>query len=419
MRPEARRSEPGADKRLHKRVGRKTVRPVESRAGALADCRESLDGRHAVDRRLNAAAGVVRRRDDRDQILRHVDAELHALLVDVRESRHQVGAALLADVEEHAVVARPLHLGVDGPRHDIARCERATRIVLLHEFLAVLVDQDRALAAYRLGNEKTLRLRMIETRRMELDELHVLDLRPRTPRERDAVSGRRIGIARVEVDLAAPACRENRVRRPDRVNLSAFLVKHIRANAPVLTLHADALRHDEVDDDRLFANVDRLRPPHPPDHRRLALLAGDVARVEDAPRAVSALAREVPVAAFLLREPDAAVDEVLNALRRMLADLMDDLRIAEPRARDHRVARMLVEGVVRIHHAADAALREIGVAVGEPSLRRHHHLAVRGKMQRAHEPSHAGPYHEIIAINDFHLPILYHITLGRGRTAAP
>ena len=376
---------------------------MQSRRGALADRRESLDGRHAVRRRLDAAAGVVRRRDDRNQVLRHVDPELHALVVDVRESRHQVGAALLADVEEHAVVARPLHLGVNRASHDVARRERAARIVLLHELLAVLVDKHRALAAHRLGDEEPLRLRMVEAGRMELDELHVLDLRPRAPRKRNAVPGRRVGIARVEVHLAAAARRENRVRRTDRVDLAALLVQDIRPDAPVLALHADALRHDEIDDDRLLADVDALRLPHAADHRRLALLAGDVARVKDAPRTVTALAGEIPATALLLGELDTAVNEILDALRRMLADLVNDRALAKPRAGDHRVARVLVERVRGIHHAADSTLRKVRVAVLKPPLRRNDNLAVGGEVQGTHEPGHAGPYHEIVAIDDIHL----------------
>ena len=390
------------DKRLHQRIGRQAVRAVKTGTRALADSREPLDRRNAVRRRLDAATCVVRRGDDRNQILRHVDPELHALVVDVREARHQVRAALLPDVEEHAVVARPLHLGVDGPRHDVARRQTSARIVLLHELLAVLVDKDSSFATHRLGNEEALCLRMVKARRMELNELHVLDLRPRTPCKRDAVPRRRVGIACVEIDLAATARRQNRVRRPNRVNLTRPLVEHIRPDAPVLPFHADALRHDEVDDDRFLSDVDAFRPAHPTNHRRLALLTGDVARVEDTPCAVSALTREVPRATLLLRELDAAVDEILNALRRMLADLMDDFRLPEPRARDHRITRMLVESVRRIHHTADSALRKIRIAVLKPSLRRDDDLAVGGEVQRTHEPGHAGPHHEVIAVNDFH-----------------
>ena len=102
--------EPRADERLHERVGREPVRAVKPGAGALAHGREPPNGGAPVRRRLDSAAGIVGRRDDRYEVRRHVDAELHAFLVDVRESLHEVGPALLADVEEHAVVAGSLHL---------------------------------------------------------------------------------------------------------------------------------------------------------------------------------------------------------------------------------------------------------------------------------------------------------------------
>ena len=81
---------------------------------------------------------------------------------------------------------------------------------------------------------------------------------------------------------------------------------------------------------------------------------------------------------------------------------MDHVGLAQPRARNHRIARMLVETVFRIHHAANAALRKIGIAVLQTALGNDDNLAIARQVQRAHETSHAGPYHEVIAINDFH-----------------
>ena len=62
------------------------VRPVEARACGLANGREARQRGASVHGRLHAAAAVVGRGDDRDEVLRHVDAERKAGLVDVGEA---------------------------------------------------------------------------------------------------------------------------------------------------------------------------------------------------------------------------------------------------------------------------------------------------------------------------------------------
>ena len=52
----------------------------------------------------------------------------------------------------------------------------------------------RTLAAHRLGDQERALLRVIEARRMELDELHVRNLRARAPRHRHAVARRDGGL---------------------------------------------------------------------------------------------------------------------------------------------------------------------------------------------------------------------------------
>ena len=74
--------------------------------------------------------------------------------------------------------------------------------------------------------------------------------------------------------------------------------------------------------------------PQRADHRGLALLAGDVARVEDAAHGVAALAAEVPGAVLLAVELHAAVDEVLDGGGGLGDDAPHDWLVAEAGARD-------------------------------------------------------------------------------------
>ena len=413
MRPEACGREAGADERLHQRVRGEAVRAVKAGRRAFADGGKPLDRRATVRRRLDAAAGVVCGRDDRNEVLRHVDAELHALVVDVRKAVPQIGAALLADVEAAVGVARALHLAVDRPRDDVAGRERAARVVVLHERAPLAVHEHRALAADRLADEEALRLRMVEARRVELDELHVLDLRAGAPREGDAVARRDVGVAGVEVDLAAAARRQHGVGRTDRVDLVRLLVEHVGADAAVRPLHADALRDDEVDDDRVLVRLDLGVAAQGAEHRGLALLARDVARVEDAPRRMAALAAEFPGAVLLLREAHAAVDQVLDRRGALGDDAAHDGLVAQARAGDLRVGDMGLEGVRGVGHAADAALREVRVAVLEPLLGHQDRPPGRRQVECRHEPAHTRADDEVVAVYDAHVlcsfgRLLYH-----------
>ena len=75
----------------------------------------------------HAAAGVVRRRDDRDRLSGQIEAQRQQLLVDHREVLGDELRRLVADVQVYAVGAQALHFMVDGAGDDIARGQFAAR----------------------------------------------------------------------------------------------------------------------------------------------------------------------------------------------------------------------------------------------------------------------------------------------------
>ena len=191
------------------------------------------------------------------------------------------------------VGAGPLHLEVDRAGDDVARREIAARVVALHEGRPVEPAQDGALAAHRLGDEKALRLRVVEARRVKLVKLHVRDLGARPVRHRDPVAGRDVGVGRVEVDLAGAARREDHRARQDRDDLAARVVEHVRAGAH---LGPAVLRErDEVDGGVPLEDADAGRAGHGLEERALDLAPGHVGGVRDAARAVAALEVQVEV----------------------------------------------------------------------------------------------------------------------------
>ena len=178
---------------------------------------------------LHAAAAVVRGGHDRDRLLAHVDAELHAAAVDVGEALDHEVARQVGHVEDDVVVAGPLELGVDGAGDDVARRQVLHLVVALHEGRAVAQPQDAALAAQRLGDEERLGRRVVEARRVELEELHVGDARADPIGHGDAVARRDVGVRGVEVDLAGAAGRQHDGARDDGHHLAGPLVEQVGA----------------------------------------------------------------------------------------------------------------------------------------------------------------------------------------------
>ena len=305
----------------------------------------------------------MRGRHDGNQVFGHINAEFEAFGVDVRKTFFKICPPFFADVEKHAIVPGPFHLGIDRARDDIARSETAARIVFFHELASALVDQHGAFAADGFGNEKTFGLGMEKARGMKLDELHVLYFRSRAPGKRDPITGGRIGIARVKIDLAAASGGKNGIMSFYRVNLPGRSVEHICSDTAVFAFNADPPGHYQIDDDLIFSEFDFRMTLDRTDHRRFAFLAGDVSSMKNAPRAVPAFAGEIPYALAGLVEFHSAIDQIVNTLRGVLADAMHDRTLTEPGARDHRITGVFIEGVCTVHDAAHAALSEVGVAV--------------------------------------------------------
>src|SRR5437879_8336500 len=89
----------------------------------------------------------MRRRHNRDWLLRHVDPKPQARLINMRKALLNELRRLVRDIQKHALRAGTLDLGVDRTCHDVARRERAARMVPLHEIFATIIPQDSALSA--------------------------------------------------------------------------------------------------------------------------------------------------------------------------------------------------------------------------------------------------------------------------------
>ena len=221
----------------------------------------------------------------------------------------ELGAEVTA-VEEDVVGAGLAHPSDDRARHDVARRQVGERVLALHEALPRRVDEEGALAAHRLGDERLLAARALaepEHGRVELHELEVGEHGTGAERRGHAVAGRDGRVRRRGVDLPETAGREHdgaRVRGADPVDLA--LADDVEGDA------ADPLLGvlEQVDDEGVLDDLDARVVPHPVegrDERPADLPSRRVAAgVQDAVAVVAALAGQRQAAARRGRTPHRA-----------------------------------------------------------------------------------------------------------------
>ena len=168
---------------------------------------------------LDAADEVVLDRADRDPGLADVHAAAQALVEDGRKAVFEVVAVLGGDVHKDVVLAAFSQLARDAAGDDVARGELCELVLADHETLAGLVFEQAALAADGLGDEEGAVFGLVapETRGVELDELHVAELRARAHRGHEPVAGRDGGVRADLVDLPDAAGGDDDVRRIDNI----------------------------------------------------------------------------------------------------------------------------------------------------------------------------------------------------------
>ncbi len=381
---------------------------MQAGAGHLAHREQVGDAGAAEEVGDHATALVVRGGNHRDGLHRHVDAELPAGLVDVREVVEQEPLRQVGHVEEGAVVAAPLHLGVDGAGHDVARGQLLARVVADHEGLARLVAKDPALAAERLGDEEALGVGVEEAGGVELEELHVGDRGAGPVAHGHAVAGRHVGVGRVEVDLPGAAGGEHGHRGGDGPDAAGGPVDDVGAERPVRSGRAGPLAGDDVDGDLVLLDADAGRRAGR-QHLLLDLLAGGVLGVGHPAARVAALPGEVEPVGGLPVELDPQGLEPADPLRGLLDRHLDRVEVAQSGAGDEGVLDVEREGVVGPQHRGHPALGVLGVALLAVALGEDEHAPVTGRLQGEGEAGHPPTQDQEVDV----------LARGRGHGADP
>ena len=195
----------------------KPVGAVHPGAGHLARGEQPGQLGLAVHVGDDAAAAVVRPRDDRDGLTDGVDACGPARGGDGREPGLEAVDA--AGVEVDARIAGGLQPRVDRGRDDVARRQVAHRVNTGRYRIALPVKQYRTLTADGLGDQRPPAAGLARPRekhgRVELDELEIADRDPGPQRQRDSVAGGALGIGGRAVEVPEPAGGQDHRGRAD------------------------------------------------------------------------------------------------------------------------------------------------------------------------------------------------------------
>ncbi len=299
-------------------------------AGHLASRKQSRHRRPSVEIRFHAAHDVVRGGAHRNGIAREIEAGSRACLRDGREAPpDEVGIQM----RQRQVDGRSgaIRLADDRSRDEVARREIAGTLVPLHERLAGLVDQPRALAAQRFRQEKPRRSFDAHHRGMKLDELEIGDARACTRGDGNAVAGGDRRVRRLSKNLTAAACREQRPGRGD----AAFAIAAGERRAA-----AAAAAHDQAGGERRIHHANAAIGADTRPEQTGDLAARRVACMQDAAYAVGRLTSERRRAVGVAIEFRTPLDQLAHVARPFANQHVNRFRQAQPVAGGDRVARV-------------------------------------------------------------------------------
>ena len=332
----------------------------------------------------DAAHVVMRRCRYRNRIAHRIETRPGAGRGHHRKPRGEGGADRGAGVEHGPP---PGHgLGMDGPRHDIARGEFGIGMERQQEADPPGVDERRPRPPQRLGGERGGILGQVDRGRVELHEFGIGDHRPgpRRHAERLPADARRIDGDGIEP--RRPASGHQHRRRPQQE----------RGRGRVRPRQTDprhaALRDLEPRRHHALGHLDRGRLAHGGNDRRHDLAPGPVALHAHHPRpAVGGLQRQDIAACRIAIEGRAEAAEIEDMIAGARRDHRRHLGIDDARAGAHRVGGMVLGAVPRADRGGDATLRPGRGGPCPEFLGRDHEHRARRQPQRRAERRKAGP----------------------------
>jgi hypothetical protein len=258
-------------------------------------------------------------------------------------------------------MAGPLDLPKNGPGDDVAGGEFGIAVLAHEEAFARFVPEHCSLAADRLRDEVPGRPLPPEDRRMELDELHVGEQRPRPKRDGNPLARGDGGVRALAVEAAGAPGREDHGPGFDLLDRLPPIARYegddtVPAGPPESS-ERGALAHLDagVQDPALQGLLDRE--------------TGRVtARVKDPGPGVCRLSPEGDLP-FDRIERNPVPDQVRDARRGLIREDLGGRAVHETRARPQRVREVERRRVVRSHGRGDPSLGVPSVRLFEVGLR--------------------------------------------------
>ena len=407
----------------HQQVGQRVAAQTVGPVHATRDLARGEQARHGGGLGLgvhpHATHHVVAGGAHLHRLLGDVDVgQLEELVVHPRQpARDVLRVAPGGDVEVHPAVGAAstlLDLGVDGPRHLVARQEigRAPGApvgvppvglllglgglgpehlgdVAEHEPLTERVAEHPAVAPDPFGDEDAAHRRgPHHARRVELDELHVDEVGARPQGQGVAVTGVLPGVRCHLVGLADPTRGQNDRRGTEHDEAARLppVAEGARDAVPVREEPRDRALHEHLDprlDRPVLERADHLEP-------------GAIAYVGQPGIAVTAEVALEDAAVRGAVEQGAPLLELEHPLRGLLGVDLCHAPVAEHLAAPHGVPEVDPPVVLRVdvgQRRGDPALGHHGVRLAEQRLAHHRRpRALGGGLDGGPEPGPAGPH---------------------------
>ena len=140
-------------------------------------------------------------------VLSDVDIDLQQVFVNGGEVGGDEIGGLVTDVEVDTGAASAFDFVVDCAGDNITRCQGATRIILVHEFVALFINESGPFATHGFGDQEGASLGVIKAGGVELNEFHVGYAGSRSPGHGHAVPSGDSWVGGVKIHAAAAARR--------------------------------------------------------------------------------------------------------------------------------------------------------------------------------------------------------------------
>src|SRR5690606_16430193 len=292
---------------------------------------------------------IVNGRHDGNGILDRVDVgELDGDLANRGQTLHDGFGAQVVELQHHiaavATAATFLDFLVHGAGHEIARCEvLEVGGITLHEALAVLVQQNAALATHTLGDQHA---RAGHAGGVELPELHVLQGNAGTSSHAQTVTGVDEGVRGSRPDATGAAGGQHDLLAFQDVDVAGFHFKGSHAQDVAGFVAQQVQRHpldEELGVGGHVALVERMQHG----------VTGTVGRCTGALHGLFAEVGGVTAERTLINgavrvavERHAEVLELVDGVRRFTAHEFDGVLVTEPVGTFHRIVHVPVPVVL-------------------------------------------------------------------------